>query len=178
MPAKLFLGGANKKSFKCKNSVGRKSCQLKVLKVLLIHLFVTLLINKATGSDNRHFFFNPLKNETKKEFFTYSTFCTLEQIEKNISRKRLSQDALSKVPLNKYGSYFKFILLLSGDKNLNSAPTAPKSNDILWELLPFHNRSFSTERMDYQLDPLSVVSNDAWNIFQNKRHALHSFEYK
>ena len=138
MPAKLFLGGANKKSFKCKNSVGRKSCQLKVLKVLLIHLFVTLLINKATGSDNRHFFFNPLKNETKKEFFTYSTFCTLEQIEKNILRKRLSQDALSKVHLNKYGSYFKFFLLLLGDTNLNPGPTAPKRNDILWELLPFH----------------------------------------
>ena len=174
MPTKLFLCGANKKSFKSKNSVGRKCCQLKVLKVLLMHLFVTLLINKTTGSDNRHFFFNTLKNENKEEFLTYSTFCTLEQIEKNILRKRLSQDALSKVHLNKYGSYFKFILLLSGDINLNPGPTAPKRNDILWELLPFHNCSFSTERMDYQLDPLSVVSNDAWNIFQKRgMHFIH-----
>ena len=82
MPTRLFLSGANKKSFKSKNSVGRKCCQLKVLKVLLMHLFVTLLINKTTGSDNRHFFFNTLKNENKEEFLTYSTFCTLEQIEK------------------------------------------------------------------------------------------------
>ena len=47
-------------------------------------------------------------------------------------------------------------------------PTTPKRNDILWELLPFHNCSFSTEQMDYQLDPLSVVSNDAWNITEKR----------
>ena len=131
MPTRLFLSGANKKSFKSKNSVGRKCCQLKVLKVLLMHLFVTLLINKTTGSDNRHFFFNTLKNESKAEFITYGTFCTLEQIDINILRKRLSQDSLSKVHLNKYGSYFKFILLLSGDTNLNPGPTAPKRHDII-----------------------------------------------
>ena len=50
-----------------------------------MHLFVTLLINKTTGSDNRHFFFNTLEKENKEEFSTYSTFCTLEQIEKNIT---------------------------------------------------------------------------------------------
>ena len=56
MHTRLFLSGAKKKSFKRKNSVGRKCCQLKVPKVLLIHLFVTLLINQTTGSDNRQFF--------------------------------------------------------------------------------------------------------------------------
>ena len=62
-----------------------------------MHLFVTLLINKTTGSDNRHFLLNTFKNENKEEFLTNSTFCTLEQIEKYILQKRLSQDALSKV---------------------------------------------------------------------------------
>ena len=132
MPTRLFLSGASKRSFKRKNSVGRKCYQLKVLKVLLIHLFVTLLINKSTGSDNRHFLFNTLKNENKEDFLTYSIFCTLEQIEKKILRKLLSQDALRKVHLNKYGSYFKFILLLSGDINLNPGPTAPKRNDFFF----------------------------------------------
>ena len=42
-----------------------------MLKVLLMHLFVTLLINKTTGSDNQHFFFNTLKNGNKEEFLTY-----------------------------------------------------------------------------------------------------------
>ena len=45
---------------------------------------------------------------------------------------------------------------------------------MLWEFLPFHNCSFSTEQMDYQLDPLSVVSIDAWNIFQKRgMHFIH-----
>ena len=80
---------------------------MKALKVLLMHLFVTLLINKTTGSENRHFSFNTLKNENK-EFLMGSTFCTFDLIEKNILRKRLSQDALSKVHLNKYGSYLSY----------------------------------------------------------------------
>ena len=45
-------------------------------------LFVTLLINETTGSNNRDFFFNTLKHENKEEFLTYSTFRTLEQKEK------------------------------------------------------------------------------------------------
>ena len=55
-----------------------------------MHLFVTLLINKTTGSYNQHFFFNTLKNENKEEFLAYSTFRTLEKIEKNILKKWLS----------------------------------------------------------------------------------------
>ena len=61
IPTTLFLSDVNKKSFKSKNFIGRKCCQLKVLKALLIHLFVTLLINKTTGSDKRHFFFITLE---------------------------------------------------------------------------------------------------------------------
>ena len=135
-----------------------------------MHLFVTQLINKTTCSDNRDFFFNTLKNENKEEFLTYSLFFNIQ----SIFRVRLSQDALFKVHLNKYGSYFKFVLLLSGDINLNTGPTPQKRNDVLWELLPFHNWRFSTERMDYQLDPLSVVSNDTSIIFQNwGMHFIH-----
>ena len=73
-----------------------------------------------------------------------------------------------------YGSDFKFLLLLLGEINLNPEPITPKRNDMLWELLPFHNCSFSTKRMDYQLDPLSVVGTGAWNIFK-KKEACTSF---
>ena len=128
--------------FKRKKSVGRKCCQLKAFKVLLMHLFVTLWINKRTGSDNRHFLFNTLENENK-EFLTGRTSCTFQLIGKNILRKQLSQDALFKVHLYKYESYFKFILLLSGDINLNPGPNTAKRNDVLWELLSFHNCKFS-----------------------------------
>ena len=51
---------------------------------------------------------------------------------------------------------------------MNLGPASAKRNNILWEFLRFHNCSFSTKRMDYQLDPLSLVSNDAWNIFQKR----------
>ena len=138
---------------------------------MLLHLFVSLLINKTTGSDNKHFFFNTLEKENKEEFLTYSTFCTLEQIEKkNITEATIPGFTIQS-SFKQVWVLCKFILLLLGDINLNPAP---KRNDILWELLPFHNCSFSTERMDYQLDPLSVVSNDAWNIFQKRGiHFIH-----
>ena len=68
MPTRLFLSDANKKSFKSKNSIGKKCCQLEVLKVLLMHLFVTLLINKTTGSDNRLFFFNTIEKKIRRSF--------------------------------------------------------------------------------------------------------------
>ena len=72
------------------------------------------------------------------------------------------------------GSYFKFILLLSGDRNLNLEPTTPKRNDTLWELLPFHTCSFAAEQIDYQLYSLSVGGSDAWNIFQKRgMHFIH-----
>ena len=41
MPTRLFLGGTNKKSFNRKNSVGRKCCRLKVLKVLPMHIYLS-----------------------------------------------------------------------------------------------------------------------------------------
>ena len=45
---------------------------------------------------------------------------------------------------------------------------------MLWELPPFHNCSFSTEHMDYQLYPLSLVGSEAWNIFQKRGiHFIH-----
>ena len=158
IPTRPFLSGGNKKSYKRKRSAGRKCCQLRAFKVLLMYLFTTLLINKTPGSDNGHFLFNILKNENKEEILVGIIFYTFED---GILRKRLSQDALSKVHLSMYVSYFKFILLLSDNIDWNPGPTTPKRIDMLWELLPFRNCSFSTQWMDYQLDSLSEVSNDA-----------------
>ena len=116
-----------------------------------------------------------MKNENKEKFLTDSTFCTSELIEKNnILRKRLSQDALSKVHWNKYGSYFKFILLLSGDINLNPGPTTPTKKWYIMRTSFFPQLWFFYSAGGYQLDPLSVVSNDAWNIFKKRgMHLIH-----
>ena len=83
----FFLSGTNKKSFKYNKFIDRKCCQLKALKVLLMYLFVTLLINKIPGSDNRNFIFNILENENKEELITGNTFFTFELIEKSMLRK-------------------------------------------------------------------------------------------
>ena len=41
-----------------------------------------------------------------------------------------------------------------------------------------HNCSFSIERMDYQLDFVPEISNDAWLIFQKRGMSfIHSFTY-
>ena len=116
------------------NSLWRKCYQLRALKVLLMYLFVTPLINKISCSDNQQFLFNILKSKNKGDFLTGSIFCTFEL--KSIIQKWLSQDALSKVHLNKYGSYFKFILLLSDEIKLNSGPTTLTRNDRLRGLFP------------------------------------------
>ena len=76
MPARLVLNSESKRSSIRSNSVRRKYYQLKGLKVLLTYEFVTLSINKISGSENRHIPFNILKNESKEKFLTESTFCT------------------------------------------------------------------------------------------------------
>ena len=58
-----------------------------------MHLFVTLLINKTTGSDNQHFFFNTLKNENKEEFLTYGKLTNATVI--GLSETKLNNTVLS-----------------------------------------------------------------------------------
>ena len=61
----------------------------------------------------------------------------MQAIEKSKTTKFLSYYALPKVHLHKHKSYFKFILLLSGDINLDPGPNA--------NVLPFSNESFSND---------------------------------
>ena len=61
----------------------------------------------------------------------------MQAIEKSKTTKFLSYYALPKIHLHKHKSYFKFILLLSGDINLDPGPNA--------NVLPFSNESFSND---------------------------------
>ena len=61
----------------------------------------------------------------------------MQAIEKSKTTKFLSYYALPKIHLHKRKSYFKFILLLSGDINLDPGPNA--------NVLPFSNESFSND---------------------------------
>ena len=61
----------------------------------------------------------------------------MQAIEKSKTKKFLSYYALPKIHLHKHKSYFKFILLLSGDINLDPGPNA--------NVLPFSNESFCND---------------------------------
>ena len=66
------------------------------------------------------------------EIFNTDSYLMMQAIEKSKLTKFLSYYALSKVHSHKHKSYFRIILLLSGDINLNPAPSAvvlPLSND-------------------------------------------------
>ena len=81
------------------------------------------------------------------------------------------QDALSKIDLSKNGSYFKFILLLLGDINLNPGLTTPKRNDILWEIVVFLQSGWIISLILYL--KLAVMHEHI-----KKSYRLHSFRYK
>ena len=71
----------------------------------------------------------------------------MQAIGKTETKKILSYYALSKIHLRKHTSYFRFILLLSGDINLNPGPYT--------NISPFSNSSFS---INYSR--ISLASND------------------
>ena len=86
------------------------------------------------------------------------------------------------IPRSTIQSSFKQVLVIVqvysitvGWHKLEPWTNCPKKKwQKLWELLPLLNCSFSTERMGYQLDSLSAVSNDAWNLFQKRgMHFIH-----
>ena len=81
--------------------------------------------------------FEVLKEQGSRYIFNTDSYLMMQAIEKSEATKFLSYYALSKVHLHKHKSYFRYILLLSGDINLNSGPNA--------DALPFSNGSFSND---------------------------------
>ena len=64
----------------------------------------------------------------------------MQAIEKSKTTKFLSYYALSKIHLHKHQSYFRIILLLSGDISLNPGPNA--------DVFPFSNESVSNDEFN------------------------------
>ena len=78
--------------------------------------------------------------------------------------KSLSYYALSKHHLHKHKSYFRFILLLSGDINLNPGPNA--------DALPFSNEGFSSDKSQiFSGSDDGNLNFKKWAVF--KRKGLH-----
>ena len=81
--------------------------------------------------------FEVINKQESRGIFNIDSYLMMQAIEKSETTKFLSYYALSKVHLHMHKSYFRIILLLSGDINLNPGPNA--------DALPFSNESFSND---------------------------------
>ena len=87
------------------------------------------------------------------EIFNTDSYLMIQAIEKSKLTKFLSYYTLTKVHSHKHKSYFRIILLLSGDINLN-----PGSSAVV---LPLSNESFSN-------DEDGNLNFEKWGILKRK----------
>ena len=104
------------------------------VKQFFICLLVLLLLQKCNMMKIN---FEVLKEQESRDIFNTDSYLMMKAIEKSETTNFLSYYALSKAHLHKHKSYFRYILLLSGDINLNPGPNA--------DALPFSNESFSND---------------------------------
>ena len=84
----------------------------------------------------------------------------MELVEKAELLRRLSLYALSKIHLDKYGSFRKILLILSWDINLN--PGHGIQNKNLLHVLLFHECIFSEDSFRVNM------SWNEWDVFQKR----------
>ena len=124
------------KYIKCYNlykNTNKHPCVIYV-KRFFICFIVLLFLQKCNKMKIN---FEVLKEQESRHIFNTDSYLIMQATEKSETTKFLSYYALSKVYLHKHKSYFRYILLLSGDINLNPGPNA--------DALPFSNESFSND---------------------------------
>ena len=90
-------------------------------------------------------------------------------------RCQLSYFAIANIPLHRYDSFFRFILLLSGVTNVNPGPTTATNSSIPLNTLPFHNSGEPTIPSECNsFGCYKVHDKSKWKIFKKKgMHILH-----
>ena len=116
-----------------------------------------------------------LKEENTCEFLCLHSIKSVELVEKTELLRRLSVYALSKIHLDRYGSFRKILLILSWDINLNPGPVHGIQNGNLLYVLQFHDCNFSGD--DFYYNPNSLSENESkyeWNVFKKRgMHFIH-----
>ena len=145
-----------------------KSCKTKnknnhvfiILKRFLFCLLLSLFSYKINGIKTN---FEVLERQDSPEVFHKDSYFVMQDIAKNETKKILSYYALSKIVLRKHKFYFKHILLLSGDINLNPGP------------FPFSNSSFSGSESRFHLGSSDEnLDTEKWTNFTKKGlHFIH-----
>ena len=113
------------------------------------------------------------KNIQNREFLCLHSIKSLELVEKTELLRRLRVYALSKIHLDRYGSFLKILLILSWNINLNPGPVHGIQNKNLLHVLSFHDSSFTGDEFYYNLKSLSKnMSRNDWDVFQKEECTL------
>ena len=85
-------------------------------------------------------------------------------------RNKLPNYSLSNVHLNRCKSYFKFNLMLAGDRNLNPGPIKTVHNINMCDDPPFCNCKLSIDWTEpqFNIDNKSSNSGDKWSMLKNR----------
>ena len=135
-----------------------------ILKRFPFCLLLILFSYKINGIKTN---FEVLERQDSREVFDKGRYFVMQDIAKNETKKILSYYALSKIVLRKHKVYFRNILLLSGDINLNPGPFT--------DTFPFSNSSFSGSESKFHLGSNDEnLDTEKWTNFKKKGlHFIH-----
>ena len=140
----------------------------------LFIICLILLLNKIKQSKETRMSYNNVKNTI---FFSINIFEIQDSTRNSFLRCQLSNFALANIRVHRYDSFFRFILLLSGNINVNLGPTTVTNNSIPLNTLPFHNCGEITPTMSSESNSLGCCKghdSSKWKIFlKNVWHILH-----
>ena len=133
---------------------------------VILHLVTELILfsYKINGIKTN---FEVLERQDPREVFDKDSYFVMQDIVKNETKKIRSYYALSKIVLRKHKFYFRYILLLSGDINLNPGPFT--------DTFPFSNSSFSGSESRVHLGSNDKnLDTEKWTNFKKKGlHFIH-----
>ena len=135
-----------------------------ILKRFLFCVLLVLFSYKINGIKPN---LEVLERQDSREVFDKDSCFFMQDIAKNETKKILSYYALSKIVLRKHKFYFRYILLLSGDINLNPGPFT--------DTFPFSNSSFCGSESRFHLGSNDEnLDTEKWTNFKKKGlHFIH-----
>lgn len=140
----------------------RKYVALSNLKLFFLCFFLFELLNKTEIRKSR---IENVKEGNTREFLCFHLIKSMKLVEKTELSRRLSVYALSKFHLDRYGSFWKILLILYWDINLNPGTVHGIQSENFLHVLPFHDCIFSRDAFYYNLNNLSKnVSRKDWNV--------------
>ena len=143
----LFSDSGNRALKSYYNKTTKRKCvKLSNLKLLFLCFFLFQLSNKIDIRKSR---IENLKEVNTSEFLCLHSVTSMELVEKTELLRRLSVYALSKIHLDRYGSFHKILLIISWNINLNPGPVYGIQDENLHHVLPFYDYIFSGDGFYY-----------------------------